>query len=182
MEVFFILKKKNNKSKLFTLTFSCAMVALSVIFTRFLGFSPEGTPFRFEIGFLPIAITSYVAGPLYAALSYLTADVIGSLFSGYAPNLWITLCQALSGVIMGFFFYKKKHSAKRTVLCFSLIAIFIEILLKSPIFVILYDWTPGFALATRTLNAVINLPIRIITYHFILKALMKPLGIQYEKQ
>ena len=152
------------------------MTALSVVLTRFLGFSPEGTPFRFEIGFLPIAITAYAAGPLYAAAAYLTADVIGSLFSGYAPNIFITLCQFLSGIIMGLFLYKKNPSMKKSIICFSLIAVIIEIMLKSPIFVVLYDWTWGFTLATRAINALINLPIRIFIYYFTLKALRKPLG------
>ena len=151
------------------------MVALSVIFTRFLGFSPEGTPFRFEIGFLPIALIAYSAGPLYAGIGYVIADIIGSLFSGYAPNLWITLCQLLSGIIMGFLFFNKNHSLKRTVICFSVIAVAVEVLLKSPIFVFMYSWTWEFTLTTRAINALINLPIRIVTYYFIMKALYKPM-------
>ena len=150
------------------------MAALSVVFTRFLGFSPEGTPFRFEIGFLPIAVAAYAAGPFYAAGAYLTADVIGSLFSGYAPNPWITLAQCLSGVLMGIFFYKK-HSLLRGILCFTSIAILSEILIKSPALAVMYSWTMGFAFGTRALNALINLPIRIIIYYFTIKALKKPI-------
>lgn len=157
------------------------MVALSVVFTRFLGFSPEGTPFRFEIGFLPIAILASAIGPIYAGIGYLTADIIGSLLSGYAPNLWITLCQLLSGVIMGFAFYNKKHSLSRTVITFSIIAVLIEILFKSPIFVWMYSWTWGYTLATRAINALINLPLRITAYYFTMKALSRPMEKYYDK-
>ena len=150
------------------------MAALSVVFTRFLGFSPEGTPFRFEIGFLPIAVAAYATGPFYAAAAYLTADVIGSLFSGYAPNPWITLAQVVSGVLMGCFFHKK-HSLTRTVLCFTLIALISEVLIKTPALAIMYSWTLGFTFGTRALNALLNLPIRIVLYYFTLKALKKPL-------
>lgn len=150
------------------------MAALSVVFTRFLGFSPEGTPFRFEIGFLPIAIAAYATGPFYAAGAYLTADVIGSLFSGYAPNPMITLAQVVSGVLMGYFFYRK-HSLPRTVTCFTLIAVVSEILIKTPALAVMYSWTLGFTLGSRALNALINLPIRITIYYFTLKALKKPL-------
>ncbi len=152
------------------------MTALAVVLTRFLGFAPEGTPFRFEIGFLPIAITAYAAGPLYASAAYLTADVIGSLFSGYAPNIFITACQFFSGILMGFFFYRKDASLKRATVCFAVIAVLVEIILKSPIFVVLCDWTWEFTLATRAVNALINLPIRIFVYYLTLKTLRKPLG------
>ena len=105
MEVIFISR---NKSKILALTVSSAMVALSVVFTRFIGYSPEGTPLRFELGFLPIAVAAYAFGPIYSALGYLTADVIGSFYSGYAPNIWITLCQFLSGIILGLMLHKKR--------------------------------------------------------------------------
>ena len=166
--------QRKNKKQLTYLSIAAAMAALSVVFTRFLGFSPEGTPFRFEIGFLPIAVAAYAAGPVYAAGAYLTADVIGSLFSGYAPNPIITLAQAVSGVLMGFFFHKK-HSLARTVTCFSLIALISEILIKTPALAAMYSWTLGFTLGTRALNALLNLPIRIIVYYFTLKALKRPL-------
>ena len=166
--------KRKNKKQLTYLSISAAMAALSVVFTRFLGFSPEGTPFRFEIGFLPIAIAAYVAGPFYAAGAYLTADVIGSLFSGYAPNPMISLAQITSGVIMGYFFFRK-HSLTRTVTAFSLVALISEIMIKAPALAIMYSWTLGFAFGSRALNALINLPIRIIIYYFTLKALKKPL-------
>lgn len=166
--------KRKNREQLLFISISAAMAALSVVFTRFLGFSPEGTPFRFEIGFLPVAIAAYIAGPIYAGATYLTADIIGSLFSGYAPNPWITIAQFLSGILMGVFF-KKKHSLKNVIICFSIIALLVEILIKSPVFVFMYGWTLGFTLATRTVNALINLPIRILVYYFTLKAIKKPL-------
>lgn len=166
--------KAKSKKQLLYVSISAAMAALAVVFTRFLGFSPEGTPFRFEIGFLPIAVVAYVAGPIYSGAAYLTADVIGSLFSGYAPNPWLTVAQCLFGVIMGFFF-REKHSLARCILCFTTIAIAIEILLKSPVFVFMYGWTWEFTLISRSLNALINLPIRIFTYYFLLKALKTPL-------
>ena len=151
------------------------MVALSVIFCRFVGFSPENSAFRFELGFLPIAYIAYTLGPIYSGLGFLTADIIGSLFQGYAPNPWISLCQLASGVIMGFFFRYRKFSLTNTVVCFSVIAVLVEFLLKSPIFVFMYDWTWGFTLTTRAINAAINLAIRIGVYFAFTKLLKKQL-------
>ena len=151
------------------------MVALSIVLTRFLGFSPQNTPFRFEIGFLPITVVAYLFGPIYSMASYTIADIIGSLFSGYAPNLWITMCQALTGYVMGLFFHKKKETVLRGTLCFVLIGAIIDILIKSPVFIFMYAWTYKFTFVSRTLNMLINLPIRIFGYYFLIKALSKPL-------
>ena len=170
------MKNKNAKKQILALTEASVMVALSVIFCRFVGFSPENSAFRFELGFLPIAYIAYTLGPIYAGLGFFTADVIGSLFQGYAPNPWISVCQLASGVIMGFFFYKRKFSIANTVICFSVIAVIIEFLLKSPIFVFMYDWTWGFTLTTRAINAVINLAIRIGVYFTMTKLMEKPLN------
>ncbi len=167
------MKKKRNKH-LTILSISAAMAALSVVLTRFVGFSPEGTPFRFEIGFLPIAVTAYIAGPLYSGGAYLVADVIGSFFSGYAPNPVLTAAQVLFGLIMGLFFHKR-HSLIRTVICFTVIAAVVEVIIKAPAIGYMYGYTWQYTLATRSLNALINLPIRILTYYFTLKALKKPL-------
>ena len=93
---------------------TAAMTALSVVFCRFIGFSPENTAFRFEFGFLPIAFVAELFGPLWSGVAYLVADIIGSLFSGYAPNPFISACKLLTGAFMGLFLshgiYKKRPS------------------------------------------------------------------------
>ena len=167
--------QKSKKQNLFRLTATAVMVAMSVVLCRYLGFSPQDTPLRFEIGFYPIALVAYMFGPLYSALGYALADIIGSLMSGYAPNVWITLCQALFGMTMGFFFYKKGFSLCRVTVCFTLIAAVIETLFKAPIFIFMYAYTPGFAFGSRALNALINLPIRIALTYFLGKAIESPL-------
>ncbi|MBE6634664.1 MAG: folate family ECF transporter S component [Ruminococcaceae bacterium] len=166
---------KYNRKALFALTLTAAMTALSVVFCRFLGYAPEGTPFRFDLGFLPIALVGYMLGPVYAALGYAVADIIGSLLNGYAPNPWILLCQIAFALIMGVFFYKKNITLKRVILCFLLGAVLVDFLLKSPVLVYMYSWTWSFTLWSRAINALINLPIRIISFYFIYSALKKPM-------
>ena len=164
---------KKRVKRLFALTATSMMIALSVIFCRFIGFSPEGTPFRFELGFLPIALVGYMLGPIYGGAAYLIADIIGSLFSGYAPNVWISLCQFASGFLFGLFLHKKSLTIPRTVLCFSTVAILIDFLLKSPIFVFMYGWTWSFTLGARAVNALINLVIRAVTYFVLMKVVAR---------
>ena len=169
------MRKVFNGYHLFAMTFSAAMIALSIVLTRFLGFSPQNTPFRFEIGFLPLTIVAYLFGPYYCMASYTIADIIGSIFQGYAPNLWITMCQALTGFVMGMFFYRKRATLIRGAVCFTFIGILIDIVIKSPVFVFMYAWTFKFTMVSRLINTAINLPIRIIGYFLLLKALSKPL-------
>ncbi len=165
------MRNKKAKKQIFALTSTSVMVAMSVVLCRFVGFSPEGTPFRFEFGFLPIAFVGYMLGPVYAGLGYLVADVIGSLFSGYAPNVWISLCQFATGAAFGLFFHRKKISLSKILLCFGSVALIIDLFLKSPIFVLMYDWTWEFTLATRAINGAINFVIRSVTFYLFIRLL-----------
>lgn len=173
------MQKRKNRKLIFALSVAAAMTALSVVFCRFVGFSPENSAFRFEFGFLPIAFVAELFGPLWSGISYLVADAIGSLFSGYAPNPAIAACKLLTGAVMGFFFaqgiYKKRPSLLRIIIAFSLIAVFIDFLLMSPILMALYGWTADFTFGMRAINAAINLPIRILSFYIIRKAMDKPL-------
>ncbi len=150
------------------------MVALSVVLCRYLGFSPEGSAFRVEIGYLPIAIVAYLFGPIYSSVGYLIADIIGSLLQGYAPNIAIAACQTLSGFLMGLFLHKKKTSIANISLCFVTIGIAIDLLLKTPVLVYLYGWTWGATMIDRLINTAITLPMRIIIYYIMIRALRKP--------
>ncbi len=171
----FILQTNKTKRYTFALTATAAMTALSVVLCRYLGFSPEGTPFRFEIGFLPISVIAYMFGPVYSALGYFTADIIGSLLGGYAPNIWISLCQILFGMLLGIFLYRKEQTPLRITICFSVVSILVDFVSKSPVFVYLYGWNWGFTLWTRALNALINLPIRIGLYYITIRQTKKHL-------
>ena len=173
------MQKKTNKTIL-ALSVTAAMTALSVVFCRFIGFSPENTAFRFEFGFLPIAFVAELFGPLWSGVAYLVADIIGSLFSGYAPNPFISACKLLTGAFMGLFLshgiYKKRPSILRIILAFSLIAVFVDFLLMSPILMALYGWTAAVTFGMRAINAAINLPIRIASFYLIRRAMDKPLS------
>ncbi len=174
------MQKRKTSKMIFALSVTAAMTALSVVFCRFVGFSPENSAFRFEFGFLPIAFVAELFGPLWSGLAYLVADAIGSLFSGYAPNPAIAACKLLTGAVMGIFFsygiYKKRPSLLRITLAFFVIAVFVDFLLMSPILMALYGWTSEFTFGMRAINAAINLPIRIFSFYLIRKAMDKPLG------
>ncbi len=174
-----MVKRKKRSALIYALSVSAAMTAMSVILCRFLGFSPEDSPLRFEIGFLPIAFVAELFGPLWSGAAYLVADIIGSLISGYAPNPWISLCKLLTGIIMGlmlsYAIYKKKPGISRILILFSLNAVIVDFLLMSPVMMWMYGHSPALAFSERALNAALNLPIRILVFYFVRKAMDKPL-------
>lgn len=172
-------QKKNGggRAPLLALTFTAAAAAMSVILCRFLGFSPQDSPIRFDFGFFPLAIVGQAFGAVYAGAGYLVADVIGSLLQGYAPNIWISLCKLVTGFIMGISFGgRRRVSLLRTVITFAVINVFVDFLLMSPIFVFMYGMELGAALYTRALNAAVTLPVRIITFYFLSRALERPIA------
>ncbi len=149
---------------------------MSVLLCRFLGFAPLNSPVRFDFGFLPIAITAELFGPFYSGIAYLAADIIGSFVQGYAPNVYISACKLLTGILMGVFFTRGRTSLPRIIIAFSVINVFIDFLLMSPNFVFMYGWEWGVTFATRAVNAALTLPFRIITFYISAKALKKPLA------
>ncbi len=169
-------KKAKAHASLVKLTFTAMASAMSVVLCRFLGFAPLDSPIRFDFGFLPIAIVAQMFGPAYSGISYLVADIVGSFIQGYAPNPYISACKLISGIIMGIFFTRGRTSLPRVILTFSIINVFIDFLLMSPIFVFMYKWTWGSTFATRAVNAAATLPFRIIVFYAVSRALKKPLS------
>lgn len=92
------------------------MVALSVLLRVFLSFPPTGTT-RYDLGFLPIAATGAMLGPVWSGIAYVLADIIGTVLSAQVPFFPITVCKFLFGFIMGAFFYKKELSLIRCFVC-----------------------------------------------------------------
>lgn len=153
--------QKHSRKMLTRLTTCAMMVALSIVFTRLLGF-PSSGQWRVEIGFFPIAIIAVLYGPLWSALSYGLADLIGSvLFTGINP--FILLCKIAFGLLMGIFFYRK---VKIGLICNILFFVFggflVDIVMMTPIFVYMFGYTWESALIFRGAAFLVNTPIRIL--------------------
>lgn len=160
-------------SKYFTtksLVISALLVALSVIL-RLLGFPQDGT-FRFEIGFLPIAISGYLYGGMIGGISYVVADIVGTLFTGMSPFFPITICKFLMGVIFGLFFHKGNKSLKNIILCATVIGVFIDLVLMPFALVPISGGKTFFGiLVTRLAATMFNTPIRIASLYITFKYL-----------
>ncbi|MBR6795497.1 MAG: folate family ECF transporter S component [Clostridia bacterium] len=143
------------------LTFSAMCVAASVVLCR-LYISPSATTgLRFEVGFLPILIVAHLYGPLYGGMAYMLSDLIGAVLTT-GINPFITLCKTAVGVLMGIFFYRHKLTFLRSLIAFSVIAVFVEFL--SMVLVFRYSfghpWLTAFY--QRALTAFVMLPVRVL--------------------
>lgn len=155
--------------------FTAAMVAISVVLCRFLGFSPQNSAYRFDLGFLPIALVAQALGPIYAGAAYFLSDLIGCFVHGYAPNPWISLCNITSGALMGIFFHKKHTTVTRTLLAFFTVNLLVSFLGMTPVFIFIYAYPPAAAFGARAINAAVTYPVRVVTYFFVSLATEKPL-------
>ena len=173
------ISNRREREILIRLTTTAMMVALSVIFTRLLGFPTTGM-WRVEIGFFPIAIIAILYGPIWSAAAYGLADFIGALiFTGVNP--FILICKIVFGLLMGIFFYKKERiGLARNILFFLFGAFVIDILMMTPIFVYVFGYTWDAALTFRLAAFAVNTPVRIILMaladRFMLPAIYKYIG------
>ncbi len=148
-------------SPLEKITLTAVMTALSIVLCRFLGYSPANTMFRVELGFLPVALVGILAGPLYSGVCYGLADLIGSLVTT-GMNPLILACKVTSGLVLGLFLYRRRPTLPLICLTLFVLGAGVDVFLMSAVFKIM-GYAPSYAAAlyTRTINALVNYPIRV---------------------
>ncbi len=150
--------KKLSTKKLVTIAL---LTAMSIIL-RLIGFPQTGTV-RFELGFLPIAAAGYMYGGIWSAISYVIADIIGTLLTGAAPLPTITACKFIFGMLFGLFLHKKKPSVLRVFLCVLTITILVDLILMPLALLALYGEGGIWAIVfDRLLMSAFNLPFRTV--------------------
>ena len=150
------------------------LTALSVVLTRYLGFSPSDSTTRLSLGNVPVMMTGIFCGPLYGAVCGILADTIGCFLSGYAPNIPLSFGMGLIGVLPPLFCrlsQKCKIQNPTVMLIVSVVSVNIvaALLYKTfilsamfgmPFFPTLYTRLPFIAIETAADAAVLCLLIR----------------------
>ena len=149
------------------ITLTAVMTALSIVLCRFLGYSPANTMFRVEIGFLPVALVGILAGPLYSGVCYGLADLIGSLITT-GMNPLILLCKIAAGLVLGLFLYRRRPTLPLILLALFVLGAGVDVFLMSAVFKAM-GYAPSYAAAlyTRTINALVNYPIRVVSLYLV---------------
>ncbi|MBQ2988167.1 MAG: folate family ECF transporter S component [Clostridia bacterium] len=168
--------RKKGSETLLKATTSAMMVALAIIFCRYLGFPSSGM-WRVEISFLPILVVAILYGPVWSALSYGMADLIGALiWTGVNP--FILLCKIVFGLLMGLAFHgRERIGLPRNVLFFVFIGFAVDIVMMTPIFVFMFGhtWESAliFRLAAFSVNTLMRIILTALTDQFLLPAIYK---------
>ncbi|MGE5631544.1 MAG: folate family ECF transporter S component [Caulobacteraceae bacterium] len=145
-----------------TLVFVSLLIAMEVIFTRFLSFQ---TPIiRIGFGFIPIAFSGIMFGPLIGGLTGALSDIIGvTLFSSGAFFPGFTLSAFLGGVIYGLFLHRKPVTILNVAVSVLLITLFIDLGLNTLWLSMMTGKAVTVLLIPRAYKSAIMLPIQVIT-------------------
>ena len=147
----------------------CAiMIAMQIILSRYVGIQ---TPYvQTSFGFVPVAVTSAVCGPVYGAMCAFISDFLGVVLAGtnvYSPLF--TINYVLYALFYAFFLYKKERSIKNIVLSVVLQTVLVAIPLTPLWLYVYYNFvleTPkAFELMSvqQMIVRFIEVPIKIVT-------------------
>lgn len=159
-------------SKTKTLVFVGLLIAMEVIFSRFLAFQTPIVKVGFE--FIPVAFAGIMFGPLIGGLTGALADVIGMMIfptgGSYFPGF--TLSAFLAGAAYGVFLYKKPVTVVNVAKSVVLIAFLVNIGLNTLWVSMLTGKAVALIIIPRIYKNLIMLPIQVIT----IKVLWKYIG------
>lgn len=156
------------------------LLAVLIVLSRFLSIK---TPIvKVSFGFIPIMLCATWLGPKWTVLLCVLGDLIGAtLFPTGAYFVGYTISTGIAGLIYGLLLYKKDSDAYSTKK--FILRIIISVVLVSIVEGMLLNtlWTSivvGKAFyvlfATRAIKQLIMIPINVIVFAFIEKALDKP--------
>lgn len=162
-------------TKIQGLTLCAMMLALRVVLGYFANATLAITPdIKIGFGFLPVAITGILCGPVPAMIVGGMGDLLSFLIApmGYYFPGW-TVSGILVGLLYGLFLYKSDCSLVRIIICEVVIGVFIEIALGSLWLLIQYDKAFFVMAGVRGIKTLVATPIEIAIVFFFAKVLKK---------
>ncbi|MDR3242456.1 MAG: folate family ECF transporter S component [Clostridiales Family XIII bacterium] len=146
------------------------LIAAEIVLTRFLSIN---TPIvRVGFGFLPVAITAVLYGPLWAAAAYAAGDILGALLFPTGPYFpGFTLTAFLTGLTYGFFFRKKNVVWKTALPAAAAVCLLLNLGLDTFWLYIIMNQGVFALLPARILKAAIMLPVQTFLIPPVWKAL-----------
>ena len=157
--------QKSRNSQITTIVCVALLVALNIIFTRFLSIT---TPIlRIGFGFIPVAIASIAFGPFWGAVCGAVGDVLGmALWPSGEFTLGFTITAALSGIVFGLLLHGR-YSLKRVILASVIVCVLLNLCLDTFWLSILMDKAYFVMLPVRIVKCVLNIPIYTVIIHIL---------------
>lgn len=150
-------------SKTQKITIIALLTALQVVLTRFLGITTPIVSINFS--FVPLVINAVLFGPISAAISSASADIIGSVLFPQGLGIYFpgyTLSAALNGLIYGYILYSKPKKLWRITLACAITGIFVSLLLGTYWVYVMTGQAYLLLLPTRIMKNLIMIPIKIV--------------------
>jgi ECF transporter S component (folate family) len=142
------------------IVFMGLFIALEIVLTRFLSIQ---TPIvRIGFGFIPVALSAIMFGPLVGGVTAALADIIRMMLfpSGAAYFPGFTLSAFLSGAIYGLMLYKKPRTIIRVAISVIIIRLFVNIGLDTVWLVLFFNKAAAAIMLPRVITSAIMLPIQ----------------------
>lgn len=141
------------------------LTAVTIILQRY--FVIETDILKLSFKFVPVSLCAMMFGPLATGIMAAVADVIGVVFlSGKTMHLGFTISEFVTGLIYGYFFYKKPVRYKNIAMANAVLLVVITAGLNS--IWLSQLWGAKFTYVTwyvRIIKELIILPIKIkLTY------------------
>ncbi|MBR5315257.1 MAG: folate family ECF transporter S component [Firmicutes bacterium] len=145
------------------------LIAMQIILSRFLSINAWNLKIGFA--FTAVFVAAYLYGPWFAAVVATIADVVGAcLFPSGAFFPGFTVTAILSGLLMGFFLYKKQ-TPSRILATVAIDQLILSLLLNTYWLSILYGSPYIPLLATRAIQCVVMAPVMYFTISALSKLL-----------
>lgn len=161
------IRERNTKKIVFAAMFTSISIVLTHVFSI-------QTPFiRIDLGFLPIAIFSILFGPIAGAVVAVISDILGCLI--FSPGLFFpgfTLSAFATGIVYGFFLFKKRISLGRVIVASVTIFILVDMCMNTLWLSMLYHKGVQVIIAGRAIKGVVLLPFQVILIYSIHKRLI----------
>lgn len=169
------------KHKVRNLILAGLLIALTVVFTRFL--AVQMLTVRISMEFLPIALTSVLFGPVVGAVCAALADFLGMLVfpSGgpYFPGF--TFSTAVYAFIFGLFLYKRPLKPVNIMVCVLVNVFVVDFILIGLWLHILWQLPYEALVVTRAIKCAILYPVEVITVYYGFNAVMKNVRVMFDE-
>lgn len=130
-----------------------------------------------RFGFMALAVSAAMFGPVMAVLVAFTGDIAGTLLFYGGSFFWgYTFSWILQGFVFGLFFYKEKISAPRIILSMLFNTCVINLLLTTKWQQMMFGGTFGARFISRLPLNAIMLPVNIVLLFLVLRAVCTAYG------
>lgn len=144
-------------------------IAIEVVLTRFIAIQ---TPIvRIGFGFIPIALSGIMFGPVIGGITGALADIIGMMLfpkGTYFPGF--TLSALICGTVYGLVLHKKHITTIRVGVAVLIIKLFVDLGLNTVWLSILYKKAIVVLLPTRVISNAVMFPIQTLLIFLVWKS------------